>query len=225
MSSYGAQGKRRKTKTGRAAKQTFASKVKRLVLKQAELKKFYSKDSSAMYSHYGHANDALQSNLQNMLGVGVGTTNQTRIGQEVHGKNIEVDLLYQIKDGYPQQNVRVLVFREDAGTAATPPGFMVAGSTLANINILGDVDTDKYKVVYDKIIKIDGQQKSAGTENCFSLRFKIPLNKKIVYRDATKPDGKNTYSMMVIPYVSTEVAAGTLVGTATVSSKFNFQDL
>lgn len=221
----GSRTKMRKLRNVRQTKTSFASRVKRLVLKQAELKKFYKIDYSGMNANYGHATDGVESVLQNLLGVGVGNTNQKRIGQEVHGKNIEMNILYETKTAYPQQNIRCIVFREEAGTAAKPPGFFVGGSATAGHNVLADVDTDKYKVVYDKIFKIQGQNKDAGTENCHAIRFKVPLNKKITYRDANTPDGKNTYSLMVIPWVDTTVADGTDCGKVSIASKFNFQDL
>lgn len=156
--------------------------ARRAVLKTCETKYISAASENNQLFHNGGAVPTFVW-YSNMLATNVGTNQTTRLGDEVYGVGLSIRLWLSKKLDRPNVTYRIMV-------VAGPPGDVTLASLFKGTSgnrMLDYVDTDKYSVVYHKILQPmsgDYSLESGATnkEHSRLLKIWIPTKGKIQYQ-------------------------------------------
>jgi len=176
------------------------------LLKLAEQKRFVNVFSGDMYGSlsgtgtwYGPVNI--------LSGILQGTSSSTRIGDEIYVNSIDIKISWVRPVDRPNTVFRCCVIRTDydgipsLGAAGAGPPLR---SSLGNSNVFCSLDEEKLvieKEWYANPVDVGTEPCSAaqlgGGEVMDTKYVRVPVNKKIFYKDAVKTMGANVYTICV----------------------------
>lgn len=178
---------RRRKYTKKAPTKAFASKVKAVINKVAENKK-YTLDGS--FSNVPAQVGCTTWNLLN--GIGQGTGSGDRVGDKIYLKSIRgaLELINATSlGGTPistDVTFRVVIFRGkyDYTSTSYPYGEIFEGNegALPNNAVTAPIDLDQVTVLYDGSHVITPHPLNASTIRKQIMKFSIPVNKSFTYR-------------------------------------------
>lgn len=172
--------------------------------------------------------------IVNLLATSQGNTQTTRVGDNVFGKLLSVKCWLSNKSDRPNVMYRIFVL-------ACPPN-AYTGDILNNSNvwrgetgnrIIDSVNTDKYKILYHRIVRPGGNDYSLEPsatlkEKSTFIKFAIPLRGRMI---KYQTDGSqlptyqnNILSLFIIPYDATGTLTTDNIASCSVISKFYFKD-
>lgn len=146
--------------------------------------------------------------VNNLLATSQGTNQTTRVGDKIQSRYLHFRLWLSNKLDRPNVMYRILVVSGENNDFVFGTNIARTGAS-SNI-MLADVDTDKYRVHYDKILQpVVGYKASVSGGNIWADKeesrfheFRVNTSKMITYKtdNGTVPNGANTYVLYVIPY-------------------------
>lgn len=206
-------GKPRAKKTTKGKKQSFAAKVKNVIMRTAETKMLPYGHNVVLPRQLYHDSYAAPYPLDgpNQLPA-QGITDTTRVGDEIYASHIRVQMLLGQKLDRKNVTFRIIVIRCTAGASPVTYPTLFIGTT--DNCLLDDVNRDRVSVVKDVTIKkIIGPDLSgvggADKEFTFPYKFTIPVKQKIKF--PTDGDTAATNRKSLYMYVFAYDAFGTLV--------------
>lgn len=167
----------------------FVTKVKQVINKVAE-KKRYTYDPSS-FSNITSSNGCTTWNLLN--GIAQGTGQGDRIGDKIHLRSIRgaVEMINCNNVGANPVNTdityRVIIFRGkyDYSSTSYPYGEIFTGNegSLPNNTVAAPLDVDQITVLYDATYVLLPHPLSATTIRKHIHKFTLPVNKTFTYRN------------------------------------------
>lgn len=213
-------------------KKTLTSLVKKLVLGQAETKYVMASGENQQLYHNGGTGPTYCV-ITNLTSSSQGSGQNLRVGDAVRGKGIAVRLWLSNKLDRPNVMYRIFVVAGEYTQTTNPtPAGLFQGSC-AN-KILDFFNTDRYRVVYHKIINPMSGDYSLETgatnkEHSRFLKFYIPLrNKYIKYQTdggSAPTSEKCVYSIGIIAYDAYGSVTTDNIASFAYTVKFYFKDL
>lgn len=201
------------------------------VLKQTETKfKALATENVQLYHNAGSPSVFVVQ--PNLLQTPTGTGQTTRVGDEVFGVGLSVKLWLSNKSDRPNVMYRIMIVAcpQDQVTSTSPNGLFK--SEVGN-KMLDSVDTDKYNVVYHKLLQPfsgDYSLEASSTlrEHSKLVKIYIPLkSRRIKYQS----DGgsipsyqKNCLSLVVIAYDAFGSIVSDNIASLAYITKFYFKD-
>ena len=162
--------------------------AKQIMLKNTETK--YITQTAENFQLYQNGYDVLGTSnrwivIGNLLNIPQGTTQITRIGDEVHVTNVQIKLWISNKSDRPNVMFRVFVLsvpQQELGQTA--PTGMFKG--LIPNRMLDYIDSDKYTIKYHKMIKPLGgdyslESGATNREHSNFLNIKFALNRPVKF--------------------------------------------
>lgn len=232
----------RATKRARTAKPAFRKRsrmtpkvmlamARGAVLRAAETKYITTTTENAQLTHNGGVGPVYVA-LTNMLGTAQGTTQNTRLGDEVWPKGLSIKIWLSNKLDRPNVMYRVIVFTAppDQITSLSPAGLFQ--NVIAN-KMIDYFNTDRYSIKYERMIQPfsgDYSLESGATnkEHSKSLKIWIPLTGKLTYTTDTGNIPKYQKHILQLAIVAYD-AFGTLltdvIASHTTVARFYFKDL
>jgi len=218
---YSARRYKRKTIKSKT-NQSFASRVQAVLKKQVETK----------FSIIGFTEASINtlsspSTTYALNNLGQGSSISTRIGSKVKAQYIDVRGHVHTADGNASQYVRVLLLSAALGddgltdlvetnTGATGPAGLDVSAIYARIN------TSKYRVLGERILKLGPSLNSYGTK---FFHFKKKLNMSLMYDQGSNVPERNKIFMVVFPRrADNDESLGT-TSELTFNSKFYYTDM
>jgi len=198
--------RRKRPRTGRSKKK-LVKLIKSVSLRNTETKE--NVVHAFENTNLGHNGGAIvnYNQMSNLLSTSQGTAQNNRVGDEIFAKGIKIKLWLSNKKDRPNVIYRIFVCSapKDTYNQAAPTGLFKGD--IGN-KLLDMFDTDRYKVVYHKIIKVGSDQtavtadgtvgggtSSIAGKECSRLHsFYIPLrNRRIKYESdgGSVPMGSN----------------------------------
>lgn len=215
------------------SRKTIAKIAKQAVVRVAETKyKAIASENIQLYHNGGTTgNYAIVTNL---LQTSQGTTEESRVGDKVHGRGLSIKLWLANKNDRPNVTYRIMVIATppDQATSGFPSDFFEGD--IGN-KIIDHVNTNKYKIMKQKIIQIQGQDTAFDVatdtlrEKTKYVHMWLPLkNRRITYstEGGQRPMlQRDCLSLVVIPYD----AYGTLtldnIASMAYCTRFYFKDI
>lgn len=157
--------------------------IKKITLKTAETKYGSQNAENQQLYHNGGA-AGTYNHIQNMLQTAQSTTQNGREGDKINAKGLSIHLWLSNKLDRPNVMYRVIVYTcpFDQYTAASPSGFFQG---LHANKMIDYVNTDKYKILYTRLIQPfsgDFSLESGATnkEHSKELKIYVPLKNKLI---------------------------------------------
>lgn len=171
----------------------------------------------------------------NMLQTSVNINQNNRIGDKVWGKGLKLKMWFSNKGDRSSVMYRVFVICLPHDQLTTTPANLWSGTTSGNL-ILDILNTDRYKVIYNKVFSINTTSKWTVDLNPLQnrehevhkyLSFYLPLNRMISYTQDGGNVPKYQKDILGIGYIAYD-STGTLLtdhlGSVRVKSRFYFKD-
>lgn len=223
--------KRTFKRTAKKSNKSLVSLIKRVTLKTSETKYGSSNAENQQLYHNG-GTAATYNQLQNLLATAQSGTQNGREGDRINAKGLSIHMWLSNKLDRPNVMYRIIIYTcpVDQYTTASPSGFFQA---LHANKMIDYVNTDKYKIVYHKIIKPfsgDYSLESGATnkEHSTFLKIYIPLkNRAVTYNtDAgTIPNNQNNILCgAVIAYDAYGSLTTDNIASFSYVTKFYFKD-
>jgi hypothetical protein len=175
-SSYRRSQKRKRTPKG--TKTTFAKRVKKVVMKAAELKRApIAWNKIELFHNVFSASQNLHLNGQNFMPT-VGSTQQgQRIGDQIDTIGWKVNCLFGQKGDRPNVSFRVMCYSVPKGGSIT---YDAVFKNVAQNVLLDEKNTDYTRVIMDKTFRPNqaGLGATGNDEYTFAKKFFIPHKKK-----------------------------------------------
>lgn len=207
--------------------------LKNISLKNAETKyKIQTVENAQLYHNAGTTSTGNYVLLSNLLQTNQGQTQNTRLGDEVVGRGLSIKLWLSAKNDRPNVLFRVILFTtppDQASSAAPTSLFMGENGN----KIIDNITTDRYNVIFNKVIKIktgDFSLETGATLRESSMFFKKYINlknRKIVYQvdnGAVPKYSNNCMSIAVIPYDAFGTLTTDNIASCACITKFYFKD-
>lgn len=212
-------------------KGTLLKVARTAVLKQTETKNRTIATENVQLYHNGGVggNYVVQSNL---LQTPVGTSQVTRVGDEVFGVGLKVRLWLSNKSDRPNVMYRVMIVSVPVEYASVTSPSNLFKNDVGN-KMLDPVDTDRYKVIYHRVFNPAAGDFSLETgatnkEHSRLVSVYIPLkNRRIKYNTdggSTPSYQRNCLSLVVIPYDAWGSTTGDNIASMAYHTKFYFKD-
>lgn len=223
-------------------KRTYKSRVTRalprvvrsLVLKNTETK--YNVNGYDNYQLYHNSGTQVAgvnylTYFSNLLSTSVGTSQNTRIGDSVFGRFLSIKLWLSNKSDRPNVMYRIAVVSVPPDQLVGNPAGLFKGE--AGNKIIDSINTDRYKIIYHKIVKSqanDYSLESGATlkEKSIYHKITIPLkNRMIKYSldsGVTPSYQNNCLSLMVLAYDATGTLTTDNIASYSMLYKFYFKD-
>lgn len=205
--------------------------IRRVALTNSETK-FGSqqKENIDLYHNGGVA--GTYNSLTNLLATAQGSNQQARVGDQILAKSLSIHLWLSNKSDRPNVMYRVIIYTcpFDQYLVASPSSFFQG---LHGNKMLDYVNTDKYKIIYSKVIRpFSGdyslESGASNKEHSTDLKIYIPLkNKKITYSaDAGQVanNQNNIWNMAIIAYDAYGTLTTDAIASFSVVYKFYFKD-
>lgn len=177
--------------------------------------------------------------ITNLLSTPVGTGQFQRVGDSIQAQKLDFKFWLSNKGDRPNVMYRILVVKGEEGDMASGTNLGMAGAS-AN-TMLTFINTDKYTVLYDRVINSAAGFKANQTEilgvkqpgeldrreQALYHSFTVPINKKITYKtDAgAVPTGNNYLNCYVIPYDAYGTSLTDNIASMAFNVKFTFTDI
>lgn len=166
----------------------------------------------------------------NMCQTSVGTNQNTRIGDKVWAKGLKVKMWLSNKGDRPNVMYRIFAITMPPDQVNNSPAGLFSGTTTGN-RILDFVNTDRYKVIYHKVITVQTTSKwttpSVDKEVSRYHSFYIPMNRMISYTTDGGNVPKYQKDIIGFGYIVYD-AFGTLtsdnIASIRVKTRFYFKD-
>lgn len=205
--------------------------ARQAVLRQTETKNRTIATENVQLYHNGGigGNYVVQSNL---LQTPVGTSQVTRVGDEVFGVGLRVRLWLSNKSDRPNVMYRVMIVSVPVEYASVTSPSNLFKNDVGN-KMLDPVDTDRYTVIYHRVFNPAAGDFSLETgatnkEHSRLVSVYIPLkNRRIKYNTdggSTPSYQRNCLSLVVIPYDAWGSAIGDNIASMAYHTKFYFKD-
>lgn len=212
--------------------QSLVKMVKKISLGEQETKYGQvARENVQLYHNVGESgagNGFLQ--FKNIMATAQGTLQENRVGDEITAQGLAVRLYLANKGDRPNVNYRIIAVSvpKDQATAGAPTGLF---ENAVGNKLIDYINTDQYKVLYDKTIHIgsdSGRSTSNGAEQTRKVQFYLPFkNRKVRYEgdNGTVPKYQNNIiSFGVIPYDSFGTLQTDNVSSMACSYRFYFKD-
>jgi len=172
----------------------------------------------------------------NMLQTLQGNNQFTRIGDKVWGKGLKIKMWLSNKGDRPNVIYRIFAITLPVNQLTTTPLNMWSGVVTGNNYLLEMLNTDKYKVLYNKYITVHSTSKWTVDINPLLDRekeisryhsFYLPLNRIISYSadNGNVPKyQKDIIGIGVIPYDATGTSPLDNIASFRLKSRFYFKD-
>lgn len=229
--------KRKRAKRS-SRKRTVKSTVKSVIKSMSETKfKNITLENVQLYHNSGALGGPVC--YGNLLRTDVGTSQVTRNGDSVYGTGLNLKFWLSTKKDRPNVMFRVMIISTPTNEAnSANPSALFRGD---NGNKMMDyVNTDVYKIVYSKVIKIThgdtsfeiGDGITSGSKLHEVSKFHkifLKLNRKVSYQTDTggtpiPRDARNCLSLVVIPYDSYGTLTTDDIATLAICGKFYYKD-
>lgn len=200
----------------RMKKRAFAARVKKVILKAAETKRYqFASENVQLYHNNGTSNLGIPSGIQfnSWSSISLGTNRFQRVGDQIYPRGMALRLWLSNKSDRPNVLYRVIVCvvpKIVAGTTTslTHDPFFVTYNAGSNNNILcAPVDPEKVsRVFYDKIISVHtgwGVPAPGGTNKEYSKLLKLWIRRKkrgVIEFDGANSIKNNPILIGVYPY-------------------------
>lgn len=169
--------------------------------------------------------------INNLCSVSVGTAQNTRVGDEIYPVGINMKFWLSNKDNRPNVSWRIMIIAcpPDQVTAANPGGLFKGTS---GNKILDYVDTDKYNIVYQKLLQPqagDYSLESSATNKEHSRLHSlwIPIRGRLSYQSdggTTPKYQRHCLSLVVIGYDAYGTLLTDNIASFTCVGRFYFKD-
>lgn len=207
--------------------------IRRVALRSTETK-YHERggENQQLYHNGGSGPNFLQ--LVNILNTSQGDTATTRTGDEVFGVGIGFRLWLSNKADRPNVMYRIIVYTAPVDSSGSPTVTDLMDTTAGGGNhMISYINTEKYRVVYNRIIQpfgTDYSLESGATLKEVSKMVKIwiPLkNRRIQYHrggSVVPKDQRNYMHMAVIPYDAFGTLLSDNIATVAINCRFYFKD-
>lgn len=198
--------------------------VKSVSLKQSETKRTVLVSDNAQLNH-----NLLTNVVGNLCATSQGSGQYQRLGDEIIGRGISIKVWLSNKSDRPNVMYRLLVYTTQP-FGSTSPSFITGSSSN---NILGIVDSDKIKVLYQKIIKpLSGDFSLEATSSLkeHSTYHSLYINlkdRKIKYTTdggSAVLYGNNNINFCIIAYDAYGTLTTDTIASASIQSVLYFKD-
>lgn len=197
--------------------------VRTVIQRMAEKKMAVMGGSGNLLQNYSGPGTQFSPMLGNALQCSQGQTQYTRLGDQIQAMYLDVALALLPLPSHSNTCYRVIVLSGEQQDLGSGLDWRLNG--VGACLLTASINTDFCSIKYDKTINAPCQTDGAEA-GVFTYKFRIPLNKKLVYKtDAgNAPGNANYYNLYVVAY-NASVANGTIIGQYDFNAKLVFTDV
>jgi len=185
--------------------------VRSYIMKKHETKQNIGQAANQQLYHKVDAGSSFVPIWTNLLATTVGAGSAyTRLGDKIHSIGLNFNLWLSNKADRPGVAYRIILVSAESGdlpaATACQDLFFPASGTVPSV-LIGNVNTDKYKLHYDKIIQpfsgdYSMESGAATKEHARVHSFNVRTGKDLTYKidSGTEPAGANWYALFVMAY-------------------------
>nr|QCW23711.1 MAG: capsid protein [Cressdnaviricota sp.] len=216
--SYGGRASKRRRVTTRRRKSGFVKAVKAIAIKSMETKSYYYNIATTSLLHMS----LVSYNLNYYISQG--TSDQTRIGDEVYMRGVSVRLWFTDTVASGTHRYTVMVIRAKADIFATSLAYTDVFKSITADSMTDPIDTEKVTVLGKREIAIENKIASGSLAR--SVRFWVNMkNSRFKYSGDNAGYGKTyNYFLVVVPYANKGTIGTTAAGDVKGHAQIYFKD-
>lgn len=218
----------------RGLNKTVTKTIKKIV-KQQTLKQCETKWVSQQYENQNCNHNSIRGVFDNLLSTSQGTTDNTRVGDEIYAKGVK--LKFWVSNKADRPNVMYRFFVLSCASSSSVPSDLFYG--ISGNKIVDTINTDKYKVIATKQFHIGSDSTAVvnsvnalsvgngGKEQSKAFSMWIPIKRKIKYESnggTTPKYSNNLISVFVVAYDAYGTLTTDTIGSYACSSVLYFKD-